>query len=89
MDEVQVMDGVSPGDKVVGPLLRLSTVRAFGIVDHATCGHAIAVTLVPDAGDVDFPEPITFLIPLGNLEFFVKLIRTAQALVPKSRGGSA
>ena len=30
-----------------------------------------------------------FLAPLGNLEFFVKLIRTAQALMPKSRGGSA
>ena len=89
MDEVQITNSISPGDRVEGPFLRPDKVRTFGVIDPVSGDPAIAVILAPHDGDPDFQKPVTVLVPLGKLEFFIKLIRTAQALLPKSDGGSA
>ena len=89
MKEIQITDAVSPGDRVEGPLLRPEKFNMFGMADHATAGHAIAIRLVPYDGDPDFPKPVTIVIQVEDVEFFMRLIRTAQALMPKAEGGSA
>jgi hypothetical protein len=89
MKEIQISDAVSPGDKVEGPFLRPEKFNMFGIADHATAGHAIAIRLVPYDGDPDFPEPVTVVIQFEDVEFFMRLIRAAQALMPKAEGGVA
>jgi hypothetical protein len=89
MKEIQIIDTVSPGDKVEGPFLRPEKFHMFGMADHVTAGNAIAIRLLPYDGDHDFPEPVTVVIQVEDIEFFMRLIRTAQALMPKTEGGSA
>jgi hypothetical protein len=89
MDEIEITDSVSPGDKIEGPLLRPDKVKTFVLSDPVSGDLAIAVTILPHEGDPDFPKPIIVLVPLAKVEFFIKLIRTAQALIPTAEGGSA
>jgi hypothetical protein len=89
MKEVQISDESSPGDKVEGPFLRPAKFEMFGMADHLTAGNAIAIRLLPYGGDVDFAKPVTVVVQVDDIEFFMRLIRTAQALMPKAEGGSA
>jgi len=89
MKEIQILDAISPGDKVEGPFLRPEKFEMFGMADHATAGNAIAIRLLPYGGDTNFPKPVTVVVQVDDIEFFMRLIRTAQALMPKAVGGSA
>ena len=89
MDEVQITNRISPGDKVEGPFLRPDKIRTLGVIDPVSGDQAIAVIMAPHSGDLKFPKPVTLLIPLEKLELYIKLIRTAQALQARTGGGSA
>ena len=89
MNDVQITDSISPGDKLEGPFLRPDKIRTLGVIDPLSGDEAIAVILAPQAGDLHFEKPVTLLVPLQKIEFFIKLIRTAQALLPNTDGGKA
>ena len=85
MKEIQITDAISLGDKVEGPFLRQANFELFGMADHVTAGNGIAIRLLPYVGDTNCPRPATG----DDIEFFMKLIRISQALMPKTEGGFA
>ena len=87
--EVQITNEIGPGDKVEGLFLRPDKIRTLGVVDPVSGDHSIGIIITPHAGDPEFPEPVTLLLPFEKLEYFVKLLRTAEALASKADGGSA
>lgn len=89
MDEVQITNTISPGDRVEGPFLRPDKIRTLGLIDPISGDQTIGIIITPHAGDPDFTMPVTLLVPLEKLELYIKLIRTAQALQAKTGVGSA
>ena len=88
MDETQLTNIVSPGDRVDGLILRPEQVQTFGMIDPIA-GEAVAVMLTPHDGDVGFSKPLTVVIPVEKIGLFIDLIRAAEARLPKPQGGVA
>jgi len=89
--EVQVIDKFAPGREIDGPVLRPTWYLTAGALDHKSGGVAVALTIVPALGDPDFKEPVTVMVAEKDVDLLVKLLRTAQGLMPAAvrEGGGA
>lgn len=90
--EVQIIEKLVPGREIDGPVLRPTWYLTAGALDHKSGGVAVALTIVPALGDPDFREPVTVMVAEKDVDLLVKLLRTAQGLVPatvREGGGGA
>jgi len=90
--EVQIIEKLVPGREIDGPVLRPTWYLTAGALDHKSGGVAVALTIVPAPDDPVFKEPLTVMVAEKDVDLLVKLLRTAQGLVPatvREGGGGA
>jgi len=82
--EVQMIEKLVPGREIDGPVLRPTWYLTAGALDHKSGRVAVALTIVPALDDADFKEPVTVMVAEKDVDLLVRLLRTAQGLMPAS-----